>query len=374
MLKIILIVATLMMFGCGVADKKTPTIIKDEPTFKLMYVKVNQHPFVKSEQVKVFSVVDGIAETSKGKIAVFKLEDNRSEFKLSVNSPNAQRIRILNIKPKYKDGIWLKAGKYHIEVSAKNYQTYKKWIKLSKDTSLLIKLKRVKDISVGTITWGAQSGVKYIDGLYWQDQIQNKTNKMNWYQAKKYCEELVINNNRVLIDDFRLPTESELFLLSKSNSELDYSGNICWSSSADQKHTQFAKYVYINSKKNGWYNKEGSSYVRCVSRKNYPSDISLLELTKLIEKRKKYKFLDALEIAVGVKYGKPIIKNVIYNSREKSLSFRLRSQKYDSNKKYYYDKTHTVPMRFHPKTLRFTPEVSFDVINDKLVFKSISNY
>lgn len=374
MLKIVFITLLFFMLGCGVAEKKSPVVVKDVQTFTLMYVKVDKEPFIKAEQIKVFDIIDGIASTPKGQISILDLEDKRSEFKLFINSPNAERIRVLNIKPKYRDGMWLKRGKYHIEVSAKKHATYKRWIKLTEDTSLAIVLKRQKNVSVGTVIWSSQVGAKYIDGLYWQDQALNKNNKMNWYKAKDYCKALVVNNGRVDIDDFELPTESELFLLSKSNSKLNYSGNICWSSSSDNKHINFAKYVYINSKKNGWYNKEGSTYVRCVSRKNYPEKLSLSKLTRLLQKEKKYKFLDALETSLKIKYGEPVIKNVVYNSKKKSLSFVLKSQKYDANKKYFYNQKHTIPMKFHPKSLKFKPEVTFDVINDKLVFKSIANY
>ena len=373
MLKMVLIAVLLFMIGCGVAEKKAPIIVKDEPTYTLMYVKVDREPFIKSERIKVFSIVDGMADTSKGPISSADLEDKRSEFRLYVNSPNAQKTRILNIKPKYKDGIWLKSGKYHIEISAKKYITHKEWIDINQDTSLVISLKRQKDISLGFVEWKSQVGIKYINGLYWQDQAVNKKKKMNWADAKDYCENLVVKNGKVNIDDFTLPTESELLTLSKYNSALDYTGSICWSSSSDKEHTNYAKYVYINNKKNGWYSKKGITYVRCVSRRNYPEKLTLLELTKRISKEKDYKFIDALESAVQIKYGKPIVKNVIYNSRKKNLSFILKSQKYDSKKNYFYNKTHSIPMKFHPKTLRLNPVVEFEVINDKLIFKTIKS-
>jgi len=360
------------MIGCGVAEKKAP-IVKDEPTYTLMYVKTDKDPFIKAEQVRVFTIIDGLATTSKGQISSELLEDNRSEFRLYVNSPNGKTIRILNIKPKYEDGIWLKSGKYHIEISAKKHITYKEWITLEKDTNIAIALKRKQNISLGFVKWKSPVGIKYIDGLYWQDQADNKKKKMNWNDAKDYCQNLVVKNGKVDIDDFILPTESELLSLSKHNSELDYTGSICWSSSSDEEHTNFAKYVYINSKKNGWYDKKGVTYVRCVSRRNYPKKLTLLELTKRISKEKGYEFIDALESAVQIKYGKPIVKNVIYNSRKKNLSFTLKSQKYDSKKKYFYNKAHSIPMKFHPKTLRLNPIVEFEIINDKLIFKTIKS-
>ena len=370
MLKIVFTITLLFIAGCGVVEKKVP-IVKDEPKYTLMYVKVDKEPFIKAEQIKVFNIVDGIATTSKGQISILDLEENRSEFRLYVNSPNAQTIKVLNIKPKYKAGMWLKAGKYHIEISAKKHNTHREWINLSEDTDIAVALKRQKNISLGYVTWELPVGIKYINGLYWQDQAVNKKKKMNWYDAKEYCEKLVIKNGRVKIDDFSLPTESELLSLAKSNSALDYSGSICWSSSSDAEHTNFAKYVYINNKKNGWYDKKGTTYVRCVSSRNYPENISLSELTKLLEKEKKYKFIDALESAVQIKYGRPIVTNIVYNSKKKTLSFNLKSQKYDSNKKYFYKEKHTVPMKYYPKTIKLNPKIKFDVINDKLVFKSV---
>ena len=44
--------------------------------------------------------------------------------------PEGARIRILNIKPKFYQGIILKPGRYHIEVSADGYEMEKVWIKV----------------------------------------------------------------------------------------------------------------------------------------------------------------------------------------------------------------------------------------------------
>ena len=58
--------------------------------------------------------------------------------------PSNSKVRILNIKPKYYDGIKLKQGKYHIEVSQKGYKTINKWIFLKKNTNLNIELNQVQ--------------------------------------------------------------------------------------------------------------------------------------------------------------------------------------------------------------------------------------
>ncbi len=54
---------------------------------------------------------------SKGKIYV-------------TTEPYLSKVRILNIKPVFYQGIELKSGKYHIEVSNKGYETYTTWITL----------------------------------------------------------------------------------------------------------------------------------------------------------------------------------------------------------------------------------------------------
>jgi len=59
--------------------------------------------------------------------------------------PEGARIRILNIKPKFYQGIVLKSGSYHIEVSADGYKMKKIWIKIKpkEDKSLKISLKKL---------------------------------------------------------------------------------------------------------------------------------------------------------------------------------------------------------------------------------------
>lgn len=52
-------------------------------------------------------------------------------FPLSIKTnPENANIRILNIRPKYHDGLLLKPGSYHIEVTKPGYQKYKQWITL----------------------------------------------------------------------------------------------------------------------------------------------------------------------------------------------------------------------------------------------------
>lgn len=62
--------------------------------------------------------------------------------------PETARIRILNIKPKFYQGIILKPGRYHVEVSADGYEMEKVWIKVEpgKDKKLQISLKKLTQL------------------------------------------------------------------------------------------------------------------------------------------------------------------------------------------------------------------------------------
>lgn len=52
-------------------------------------------------------------------------------YPLKISStPKADRIRILNIKPRYKNGILLSPGNYLIEITKKNFKTLKQWLRV----------------------------------------------------------------------------------------------------------------------------------------------------------------------------------------------------------------------------------------------------
>ncbi|WP_299768637.1 bifunctional serine/threonine-protein kinase/formylglycine-generating enzyme family protein [uncultured Pseudoteredinibacter sp.] len=59
-------------------------------------------------------------------------EAQAASYPLTIRStPAADRIRILNIKPKYYAGIELVAGSYLVELSKANYKTLKRWVRVS---------------------------------------------------------------------------------------------------------------------------------------------------------------------------------------------------------------------------------------------------
>ena len=56
--------------------------------------------------------------------------------------PSNARVQIMNIKPKFYNGIELKEGSYRIRVSKKGYITSDKWMKLGRDRRMNITLKK----------------------------------------------------------------------------------------------------------------------------------------------------------------------------------------------------------------------------------------
>lgn len=80
---------------------------------------------------------------------VFQLTRQKPKIaRLSVYpKPDTAKMRILNIKPQYTQGIELEPGKYRLNVSADGYETYDKWIhlKAGEDRKIVLQLSPKKE-------------------------------------------------------------------------------------------------------------------------------------------------------------------------------------------------------------------------------------
>lgn len=113
-----------------VSEKEKTEIFKDE---KNKIVKKN---LSKKELSKI--------KSKKSKVKYYSL--------YTEVTPKKAKIRILNIKPKYKNGIKLKKGKYHVEISKKGYSTVNKWIEVKdKNIKFKVKLKKKKQVNVNSL-------------------------------------------------------------------------------------------------------------------------------------------------------------------------------------------------------------------------------
>ncbi|GAA5523472.1 serine/threonine-protein kinase PknD [Microbulbifer aestuariivivens] len=84
------------------------------------------------------------ATTAQGQANATEEEPTPQLPRLSVKTqPSSARVRIMNIAPRYRDGMTLEPGRYDVEVSKPGYRSYRRWITLSdSDVTLQVTLKR----------------------------------------------------------------------------------------------------------------------------------------------------------------------------------------------------------------------------------------
>jgi serine/threonine-protein kinase PpkA len=59
--------------------------------------------------------------------------------------PTDARVRIMNIVPKFVQGMRLPAGRYHVEVTAPGYQSSLQWVELQAGKLLRLKVELIKE-------------------------------------------------------------------------------------------------------------------------------------------------------------------------------------------------------------------------------------
>jgi uncharacterized membrane protein YhaH (DUF805 family) len=186
-------------------------------------------------------------------------------YSLTINTvPSNATVRILNIKPKYYDGIKLKKGKYHIAVTKDGYQPLKRWISLEQDGSFDVNMTKI-NIQSKDIFYDATTG------LMWQDSNDAKTVQKEWQGAQEYCSNLSLSG----YSDWRLPEYNEFLSIvnySRYNPAIkDGFKNVksdgYWSSSGSPDYTSLAWSVFFDSGGTLTNNKNTWAYVRCVRGK-----------------------------------------------------------------------------------------------------------
>ena len=107
-----------------------------------------------------------------------------------------------------------------------------------------------------------------IGSLQWQDNAEAKSTKLNWDDAKSYCQELDLASH----NDWRLPTIKELQSIadvSRYNPAIkrDFkhvASSFYWSSSQTVSAAKDAWDVYFEYGHTSYYAKSDEYYVRCV--------------------------------------------------------------------------------------------------------------
>lgn len=122
---------------------------------------------------KVRHVVPSSADKLRAKPPISKISplvrSVVAKGRLYVNAePPVARIRVLNIRRRYRDGMALKKGRYHIEVSCPGHTTIKKWVEVQagKDNTFSFRLARL--LTTGTLLVRSEpfEAEWYFDGDY----------------------------------------------------------------------------------------------------------------------------------------------------------------------------------------------------------------
>ena len=86
-------------------------------------------------------------EALQQKTVIASIPPEVSKSKIFVEvAPRDSRVRILNIKPRFQQGMELKPGRYHVEASKRGYETQKMWVQLDagEDKKLEVKLEQMQ--------------------------------------------------------------------------------------------------------------------------------------------------------------------------------------------------------------------------------------
>jgi hypothetical protein len=99
-------------------------------------------------------------------------------------NPNDSQVRILNIGPKYKRGMLLKPGKYHVDVSKSGYKSVRKWVVLGagEDLDVPVTLAIEEAVSRPKHLYVRNETIKMSHRLTWDKCVDLSTgNRVNYY-------------------------------------------------------------------------------------------------------------------------------------------------------------------------------------------------
>ncbi len=326
---------------------------------RVMYVSETLAPFVRGEEVQILDFQGTDAITEKGKIPLAFLEKNPSKVSLTVKAPDGAKVRIMSIKPKYHDGIYLKPGPYLLEVTKPGYKKMLEWVVVRKNTTLEIGLKKAEHESNVSFSWNKKnfktyhidlSSVALIGSAVWHDA--EHANLYRWEAGQKVCGEIALPlSDHYRIDTFALP-EIETYEAIKESVQLfkntDLGKYEYWTSDAVDREnierTVPASREVLSDKafdeKYGnhrmqlsFYNRDNRlshfefrsrpetdySNIMCVSERNNFNDMPLDDLQEMLYANfkaplsKSEKNRQSAQEAFHLKYGKPQIQNVTCN-------------------------------------------------------------
>ena len=160
-------------------------------------------------------------ELEDGKDKALQISLERVKNKLFVETePKDSRVKLLNIEQKFRQGIVLKPGRYHIEVSSDGYNTKKMWVNLKtgEDQTIQIHLESAPISQASNETGENKPHGRYIaypNGVVWDTNTglewkAGPDRSMGWDQARSWVKSLNTDSSV-----WRMPTANELRTLYK---------------------------------------------------------------------------------------------------------------------------------------------------------------
>ena len=207
--------------------------------------------------------------------AIDELE-SKNVFTITINTtPKNANVQVMNIIPKYYDGMKLNIGRYKIRVSKNGYVPKVGYITLNKNLNANIVLsKHIKKTKKSI--WQDDD-----TGLIWQVTIDK--NLYNFNQAKDYCSSLELDG----IAKWKVPNKKELMSLVTSKplpnkkiytgktyikkpllDSMTMSFQMFWSSTTYYRDDNNGWHADFYQGDGVWFGKESKFYTRCVVKKD----------------------------------------------------------------------------------------------------------
>ncbi len=220
-----------LMTGCTKQPQEqpethTPTLkerLNTRGLHKIMYITQSLPPFIQGEAVEILGIEGDEVYTQKGTIPITLLEEKPSEFSLTVKTDEGARVRIMNVKPKYHDNIYLKPDNYLIEVSKTGYEKQYKWIELKHNSVVPITLTPKTLSTSHTFLWSKKAlkthrinleSVVMIGDTLWHDVQRDK--QYRWSEGATTCADSAVQvSQHYRVTHFNMPSLSAFEELQK---------------------------------------------------------------------------------------------------------------------------------------------------------------
>ncbi len=164
-----------------------------------------------------FKIPSNLSNNAESSYTVEDVE--RTQFSLNIDlNPVDSKITIEGANTKYNNGIILNKGNYSLLIERNGYQSKRIKINLQSDLNLNVQLDKIVSQQVQNYTTSSNSSSNrftirenvFIDnktGYMWQKRDSER--KLNWHEAKSYCENLVLDG----YSDWKLPSRDEFHTL-----------------------------------------------------------------------------------------------------------------------------------------------------------------